>query len=130
MEEKRFKEQQAAAEKGWSDDDHGNGKVAHLLDDNFQVTNTKSTHSNNKPRAMTFRRHPRPLPCYAMLCYVRYATYRMHTSTASASAAADTAGAGFSQPSKQASDPTDLLFCYLARTHARRTTARRMLLCS
>ena len=38
MEEKRFKEQQAAAEKGWSDDDHGNGKVAHLLDDNFQVT--------------------------------------------------------------------------------------------
>ena len=104
MEEKRFKEQQAAAEKGWSDDDHGNGKVAHLLDDNFQVTNTNLTHSN-KPRAMTFRRHPRPLPCYAMLCYVRYATYRMHTSTAS-SAAADTAGAGFSQPSKQASDPT------------------------
>ena len=68
MEEKRFKEQQAAAEKGWSDDDHGNGKVAHLLDDNFQVTNTNLTHSN-KPRAMTFRRHPRPLPCYVPRAY-------------------------------------------------------------
>lgn len=37
MEEKRYKEQVANAEKGWSEDDHGNGKVVHLIDDNFQV---------------------------------------------------------------------------------------------
>lgn len=47
MEEKRYKEQLAAAEKGWSEDDHGNGKVVHLLDDNFQVCMCSSLSKSN-----------------------------------------------------------------------------------
>ena len=31
----RTGEQVAAAEKGWGDEDHGNGNVVHLIDGNF-----------------------------------------------------------------------------------------------